>query len=59
MTRDLVTVGPGTSIQEAARLLVECEVNALPVVGDEKLLRIITRSDILKVFAGMAEQPSR
>jgi acetoin utilization protein AcuB len=57
MTRDVVTVGPGTSIQEAARLLVECEVNALPVVEDEKLLGIITRSDILKVFAGMAKQP--
>ncbi len=55
MTRDVVTVSPGISIQEAARLLVEYEVNGLPVVEDEKLLGIITRSDILKVFAGVAK----
>jgi CBS domain-containing protein/nucleotide-binding universal stress UspA family protein len=58
MTRDLVIVAPRTSIQEAARLLVECEVDALPVVEDQKLLGIITRSDILKGFTEMAKQPS-
>jgi CBS domain-containing protein len=50
MTRDLVAVGPRTSIQEAARLLVECEIDALPVVENQKLHGIITRSDILTAF---------
>lgn len=58
MTRDLVMVGPKTSIQEAARLLVECEIDALPVVEDQKVLGIITRSDILKVFTDLSKQPS-
>jgi CBS domain-containing protein/nucleotide-binding universal stress UspA family protein len=55
MTRDLVTVGPRTSIQEAARLLVECEVDALPVVENQILLGVVTRSDILKALSGSAK----
>jgi len=51
MTREVVTVSPRTSIQEAARILFECEVDGLPVVENEKLTGIITRSDILKAFA--------
>lgn len=51
MTREVVTVSPRTSIQEAARTLFECEVDGLPVLEDERLVGIITRSDILKVFA--------
>lgn len=53
MTRDVVTVTPATSLQEAARELLECEVDGLPVVEDGKLVGVITRSDILKVFAGV------
>jgi len=53
MTRDLITIESRTSIQEAARLLVECEVDGLPVVDGRKLVGIITRSDILKVFADL------
>jgi CBS domain-containing protein len=51
MTREVITVSPRTSVQEAARLLFECEVDGLPVVDKNKLVGVITRSDILKVFA--------
>src|SRR5208282_2605960 len=51
MTREVITVSPKTSIQEAARLLLVCEVDGLPVVENQKLVGIITRSDILRVFA--------
>ena len=51
MTRDVVPVSPMTSMREAALLLFESEVDGLPVVDNHKLVGIITRSDILKVFA--------
>lgn len=53
MTREVITVSPTTSVQEAARLLFECEVDGLPVVDKGKLVGVITRSDLLKVFAGV------
>lgn len=55
MTREVIAASPRTSLQEAARLLVECEVNGLPVVDDRKLVGVITTSDILKVFADVAD----
>jgi len=53
MTREVIGVSPRSSIQEAARVLLECEVEGLPVIEDGKLVGIITRSDILKTFAGV------
>lgn len=34
MTRDVITVGPGTSIHETAALMVSFGVSGLPVVDD-------------------------
>jgi CBS domain-containing protein/nucleotide-binding universal stress UspA family protein len=50
MTKEVVTASPQTSIQEAARLLLECEVGALPVVDGEEVIGILTTSDILQAF---------
>lgn len=55
MTREVIAASPRTSLQEAARLLLECEVNGLPVVDNQKLVGVITTSDILKVFADVAD----
>lgn len=57
MTRDVVSVSPRTSIQEAARLLLECEVDGLPVIDDGQLVGIITRSDVLQIVAEVATGP--
>ena len=48
MTGDVVTVGPDTSVREAARLLIECKVGGLPVIKDGSLAGIITTEDMLK-----------
>jgi len=48
MTGEVVTIAPDTSIQEAARLLIECKVGGLPVLKDGSLAGIITSEDILK-----------
>ncbi len=51
MTSPAVTVGPRTSVRDAARRMSERHVKRLPVVDpDGRLLGIIGRSDVLAVF---------
>jgi CBS domain-containing protein len=57
MTREVVAISSRTSMQEAARQLLECDVDGLPVVDNGKLVGVITRSDILKMFADVEESP--
>lgn len=51
MTRDVDTVGPDTTIREAARLIHETGHNRLPVVQDGKLVGVVTRLDVLGALA--------
>lgn len=41
------TVSPGYPLEEAARLMLRHKIGGLPVVEDEKVLGIITESDII------------
>ncbi len=51
MTSPVVTVGPDTSIAQAARLMRERRVKRLPVVDqDGFILGIVSRGDLLKLF---------
>jgi acetoin utilization protein AcuB len=47
MTRDLFVVRPDTPLESAVSLLREHRIGSLPVVRNERLVGIITRSDIL------------
>jgi CBS domain-containing protein len=47
MTRSVTTASPEMTLREAAALLRETDVGALPVVKDGKLLGIITDRDIV------------
>ena len=47
MTRELITVFPGTEITNAAMLLIEKGINGIPVVDGEKLVGIICQSDLI------------
>jgi len=48
MTMDVITVGPGASIQEAARLMVDHGVSGLPVLDDDGVLvGIISEGDLI------------
>ena len=50
MHRDLVTVGPDTTVAEAARILLRNKYGCLPVVDEEgSLLGILTESDFLRL----------
>ena len=51
MSSPPITVSPGTSIGEAARLMHSRGVKRLPVVDDSgRLVGMVSRSDLLKVF---------
>jgi len=50
MTRPVITVKAGTGIKEAARLLVDLGISALPVVDDyEVLVGIVSEADLLPI----------
>lgn len=46
MTRDVRVVAPDQTIEEAARLMAELDIGALPVAENEKLVGMITDRDI-------------
>jgi acetoin utilization protein AcuB len=50
MTENPVTVAPTTPLHEAARLLFERKIDALPVMEDGQLVGVMTSSDILRAF---------
>jgi CBS domain-containing protein len=53
MTRDLVTVTPVTPIGEAARLMLEQRLGAMPVLESERLVGIISQGDLLKALLAL------
>ena len=50
MKTDVKTIAPGKSPTEAARLMVKHDIGRLPVVEDEKIIGILTRSDTMLYF---------
>ncbi|MEW2551365.1 CBS domain-containing protein [Streptomyces zhihengii] len=50
MTRPAVTVPSGASIAEAARLMARGHLKRLPVVDDGRLVGMVSRGDLLKVW---------
>ncbi|MGB4643021.1 MAG: CBS and ACT domain-containing protein [Dethiobacteria bacterium] len=50
MTKEIFTVTPETILEEAALLMQENQISTLPVLDGDKLVGIITESDIFKAF---------
>ena len=46
----VITVGPDLPIEEAARVMIDHRIGCLPVVEDEKLVGIISDTDIFRVL---------
>lgn len=55
MSRTLQTVTPETPIEEAARLMQNKKISTLLVVQKEKLVGLITESDIFRAFLSILE----
>ena len=51
MHRGVYTIAPDAMLSEAAAMLAEHKIGALPVVDNGKLIGILSATDILKVFA--------
>lgn len=51
MTAEPVTVAPDATVEDVATLLVEREVSRLPVMDGDKLVGIISKSDIVRAIA--------
>nr|WP_190217309.1 CBS domain-containing protein [Streptomyces griseosporeus] len=51
MTSPAITIAPGATLAQAARVMARARVKRLPVVDDTgRLLGIVSRADLLKVF---------
>jgi acetoin utilization protein AcuB len=62
MTRNVITISPDISVEEAATLLHDNKIGCLPVVEDGNLVGIITENDVMEILIevmGMKEKGSR
>lgn len=50
MTSPAIVLGPERPVSAAARIMVDCGVNRLPVVKDGRLIGIVTRADLVRAF---------
>jgi acetoin utilization protein AcuB len=54
MSEPPIVIEPESSVEDAARVMVENKIGCLPVVEGEKLLGLVTETDVLAYFAGIA-----
>jgi acetoin utilization protein AcuB len=62
MARAVVTIGPMMGVDEAARLMATRKISALPVTEGDRLVGIVTETDVLQLFVralGVLEPSSR
>lgn len=50
MTKRVIAVGEDCPIEEAARIMVDNKIGCLPILKNDKLVGIITETDIFKAF---------
>ncbi len=51
MSEPAVTINPDASIEELAELMVNRRMNPIPVVENDRLVGIVSRSDIIRLMA--------
>jgi CBS domain-containing protein len=57
MSKELITVEPGTSLREAARIMTERWIRHLPVLESGRLVGIVSQRDLAGVLAGALNEP--
>ena len=50
MVKKVITILPDADIKEAGRIVLEKKIGCLPVVGNDKLVGLVTETDILQQF---------
>ncbi|KUK21987.1 MAG: CBS domain containing protein [Pseudothermotoga lettingae] len=53
MKKDVIHVHPNTPIEEAARIMTDKKIGSLIVLENERMVGIVTETDIFKVFINM------
>jgi acetoin utilization protein AcuB len=51
MTTSVIIIGPDQEATDAARLMLEHKIGALPVLDGSRLIGILTETDVLRAFA--------
>ena len=52
MTKSVIVIDPAREAREAARIMIDHKIGALPVLDGERLVGIITETDLLRAFVG-------
>jgi acetoin utilization protein AcuB len=55
MTRSVIAIDPARDAREAARIMIDHKIGALPVLEGERLVGIITETDLLRAFVDSPE----
>jgi acetoin utilization protein AcuB len=50
MTKNVITVDEDTTVEEAARIMVDKKIGGLPVLSKGEVVGIITETDLFKIF---------
>ncbi len=59
MTKDVVTIAPEQTLREAARIMVERAIGALPVVAGDALVGIVSIKDLVYHCMSNLKEPER
>ena len=62
MVKDVITIGPDSTVERATKILHSRKIGSLPVVEDGKLVGIITSTDVMEVLLdglGIQEESGR
>jgi CBS domain-containing protein len=46
----VITIGPDLDAHDAAQIMVDRRIGALPVIDDGRLVGIVTETDLLRAF---------
>ena len=57
--RQVITITPDNTVEQAARLLVQHDISCLPVIENEMVVGMITTIDLLRSYQEMLGMPSR
>jgi len=56
MTQSVITVGPDRKVRDAALLMLDHRIGALPVVDGGRLIGIVTETDLPRAFVRSADE---
>jgi acetoin utilization protein AcuB len=54
MTANVITLAPGASLADAARIMRRERIGSIPIVAGGEIVGIVTRSDVLDAFAELS-----